>query len=99
MERLIKKKSGEASEKLSFETWKCFSLEIFWFVNENFPQMILDPLFLTHNVFVFLTPKLFSHSPKANGANEAQGVKIWGLYTCIGRKVGQKTPKYLLGSL
>ena len=40
------------------------------------------------------TPRLLSHSPKANGANEAQGVEIWGLYACIWSKVGQKTPKY-----
>ena len=61
--------------------------------------MIVDPLLLTHNVFVFFNPKLLSHSPKANGANEAKGVEIWGLYTCIGSNLGQNKPKYLLGSL
>ena len=30
-----------------FITWK------FWFVNENFPKWMLDPLFLIKNVFVF----------------------------------------------
>ena len=40
------------------------------------------------------TPKILSHSPKENGANEDQGVEMWGLYTCTGHKVGQKTPNY-----
>ena len=64
----VEVKSGEVSEKLSFETWKSFKLDNFSFVNENFPQMILDPLFLTQNGFVFLTPKIRPHSPKENGA-------------------------------
>ena len=50
------------------------------------------------------TPRLLSHSPKENGANEAQGVEIWGYKTCMvenGRsKVTQiliRTLKFILG--
>ena len=68
-------------------------------MNEKFPKMdVRSSIPHTKCVCIF-TPRLLSHSPKVNGINEAQGVKISGLYTCIGCKVGQKTPKYLLVSL
>ena len=45
------------------------------------------------------TPRLFSHSPKENGVDEAQVVEILGLYTLKGCKVGLNSPKYWLRSL
>ena len=78
--------------KVEFWNMEVFLSWKFWFVNTNFPKWTLYHLFLIKIVFVFLTSKLLSHSLKENGANEAQAVEIWGLYTCIGWKVGQKTP-------
>ena len=49
----VKLKSGEVSEKSSFETWKCFSLDFVLFLNKHLPKWMLDPLFLIKNVFVF----------------------------------------------
>ena len=48
---------------------------------KTFQKMMLDRLFLTQ-MSCALTPKLLSLSlQRKNGANEAQGVEIWALYT------------------
>ena len=57
--------------------------------------MMLDPLFLT-KIACALTPKLLSYSPKENGTNEAQGVEIWGLYTCMEVKGRTKVTQILI---
>ena len=53
-------------------------------MNEKFPKMDVRSSIPHKTCVCVFTPRLFSYSPKVNGANEAQGVKISALYTCIG---------------
>jgi hypothetical protein len=81
------------------ETRERFPLEKFWFEKQALPKNWVRSYFVEKKLVCALTPKLLSHSPKENDANETQGVKIWGLYTCMEAKGRPKvTPIFIRNS-
>ena len=91
----VELKNGEMDVKCSIWnkrdvcTWKI------WFEKPTCFKIELNHLLLKKLVCA-LRPKLLSHSPKENGTNEAYGVEIWGLHTCMGDNYRPKSLKYLL---
>ena len=77
------------------ETREVFQLEKFWLEKQTCFKIELDPLLLKKLVCA-LTPNLLSNSQKENGTNEAQGVEIWGLYTCMEEKGRPKVTQILI---
>lgn len=91
----LKWKMVKWMESEVFETWKCFPLENFDLRMKTFLKIVLDPLWSKKCVCA-LPPKLLSHSPKENGKYEAQGVEMWGFYTCMDAKGSSKvTQKFI----
>ena len=65
-------------------------------MDENFPKVMLDLLFLKKSVFVLSHLNSSLTLQMQNGRNQDQGVEIRGLYACMKEKGRPKVTQILI---